>query len=196
VKVEKLITLGCLGTLELVPLGCLGALDGWWCRGAQSLWWKAPGQASGSAIRLWRLPRAICTGTGDRPQGLPKCSGSVTAPKGCHLYGFGDRPQGSLSGITASCIVRGREEITVALVASWGALCLHTALTETYFLERERNSGNTSSSPPAPLLVTSCLYFLQVNLCCILYLLVCLSLLHHIGCLPIWCLVLIGKDYW
>ena len=31
VKFEKLITLGCLGTLELVPLGCLGALDGWWC---------------------------------------------------------------------------------------------------------------------------------------------------------------------
>ena len=70
------------------------------------------------------------TGTGDRPQGLPKCTDSVTAPKGRHLYGFGDRPQGSLSGITASCIVRGREEITVALVASWGALCLYTALTE------------------------------------------------------------------
>ena len=31
VKFEKLITLGCLGTLELVPLGCLGALDGWCC---------------------------------------------------------------------------------------------------------------------------------------------------------------------
>ena len=30
VKFEKLITLGCLGTLELVPLGCLGVLDGWW----------------------------------------------------------------------------------------------------------------------------------------------------------------------
>ena len=29
VKVEKLITLGCLGTLELVPLACFGALDGW-----------------------------------------------------------------------------------------------------------------------------------------------------------------------
>ena len=37
-------------------------------------------------------------------------TGSVTALKGCHLYGFGDRPQGSLSGITASCIVRGSEE--------------------------------------------------------------------------------------
>ena len=31
VKFEKLITLGCLGTLELVPLGCLGALDVRWC---------------------------------------------------------------------------------------------------------------------------------------------------------------------
>ena len=30
-EVEKLVALGCLGTLELVPLGCLGALDGWWC---------------------------------------------------------------------------------------------------------------------------------------------------------------------
>ena len=69
----------------------------------------------------------MLTGTGDRPQGLPKCMGPVTAPKGRHLYGFSDRPQGSLSGITASCIVQGREEITVALVASWGALCLHTA---------------------------------------------------------------------
>ena len=39
--------------------------------------------------------------------------------KGCHLYGFVDFPQGSLSGIMVSCIVRGREEITVALVASW-----------------------------------------------------------------------------
>ena len=64
----------------------------------------------------------------------------MTAPKGCHLYGFGDRPQGSLSGITAPCIVRGREEITVALVASWGALFLHTALTETYFSQKEGTS--------------------------------------------------------
>ena len=31
VKFEKLITLGCLGTLELLPLGFLGALDGWCC---------------------------------------------------------------------------------------------------------------------------------------------------------------------
>ena len=31
VKFDKIITLGCLGTLELVPLGCLGALDGWCC---------------------------------------------------------------------------------------------------------------------------------------------------------------------
>ena len=44
-----------------------------------------------------------------------------------NLTGSGDRPQGSLSGITTSCIVRGHEDITVALVASWGALCLHTA---------------------------------------------------------------------
>ena len=32
------------------------------------------------------------------------CTGSVTALKGRHLYGFGDFPQVSYSGITASCI--------------------------------------------------------------------------------------------
>ena len=122
------------------------------------------------------------TGFDDHPQGLPKCTGSVTAPKGCHLYGFGDRPQGSLSGITASCIVQGREEITVALVASWGALCLHTAPTETYLLSKERNFGNTSSSSPAPLLVISSLLLSQVYSCYISYLLACLLSLHHIGC--------------
>ena len=57
VKFEKLITLGCLGTLELVPLGCLGALDGWWCYGAQSLWCKAPGKRRGLQL-----------GCGDRPE--------------------------------------------------------------------------------------------------------------------------------
>ena len=52
------------------------------------------------------------------------CKGSVAAFKG------------TASGITASCIVRGREENTMALVASWGALCLHTAPTETYLPQR------------------------------------------------------------
>ena len=49
----------------------------------------------------------------------------------------------------------------MALVASWGALCLHTALTEMYFPSKGRNFGNTSSSPPAPLVVISFLYFVQ-----------------------------------
>ena len=49
----------------------------------------------------------------------------------------------------------------MALVASWGALCLHTTPTETYFLSKGRNFGNTSSSPPAPLVVISYLYFVQ-----------------------------------
>src|SRR5215216_4847838 len=99
------------------------------------------------------------TGSGARPQGLPKCTGSVTAPKGCHLYGFGDCPQGSLSGITASCIVRGREEITVALVASWGALCLHTSPNGDWH-PQGCELRDTSSSPrasvisyPSPLLM-------------------------------------------
>ena len=49
----------------------------------------------------------------------------------------------------------------MALVVSWGALCLHTAPTETYFHSKGRNFGNTSSSPPAPLLVISYLYFVR-----------------------------------
>ena len=43
----------------------------------------------------------------------------------------------------------------MALVAYWGALCLHTAPTETYFLSKGRNFGNTSSSSLVPLAVIS-----------------------------------------
>ena len=89
------------------------------------------------------------------------------------------------SGIMSSCIVRGREENMVDLVASWGELCLHTAPTETYFLSKGRNFGNTSSSPPTPLLVISYLYLCKLIPCCIPCLLVCLLLLlHHIGSSP------------
>jgi hypothetical protein len=49
----------------------------------------------------------------------------------------------------------------VALVDSWGALCLHTAPTDTYFPLKGRNFGNTSSSPSTPLVVISYLYFVQ-----------------------------------
>ena len=72
--------------------------------------------------------------------------------------------KGTTSGITASCIMRGREENTVALVASWGALCLHTTPTETCFPSTGRNFGNTSSSPSTPLVVISYLYFVQALL--------------------------------
>ena len=51
VKVEKLITLGCLGALELVPLGYLGVLNGCCCLralGASGYCWEPP-------IKLWRL---------------------------------------------------------------------------------------------------------------------------------------------
>ena len=109
-----------LGTLELVPLGFLGALDGWWCSELNHCGAKLRARVGVSNYVVEIAPSNL-TDTVDHPQGLPKCMGSVTTPKGCHLYGFGDRPQGSLSEITASCIVRGREEITVALVASWGA---------------------------------------------------------------------------
>ena len=82
---------------------------------------------------------------GDSPNLV--CKGSVAAFKGTYI------------GITVPCIVRGREENTVALVSYWGALCLHTAPTETYFLSKGRNFGNTSSSSLVPLVVISDLYF-------------------------------------
>ena len=88
------------------------------------------------------------------------CKGSVAAFKGTY------------SGITVPCIVRGREENTVALVAYWGALCLHTAPTETYFLSKGRNFGNTSSSSLVLLVVISNLYF--VNAYVVVYLLLVL----------------------
>ena len=50
----------------------------------------------------------------------------------------------------------------MALVAYWGALCLHTAPMETYFLSKGRNFGNTSSSSLVPLAVISYLYFVLV----------------------------------
>ena len=57
----------------------------------------------------------------------------------------------------------------MALVASWEALCLHTAPTKTYFPSKGRNFGNTSSYPPAPLVVISYLYFVYaLLLLCIL----------------------------
>ena len=46
----------------------------------------------------------------------------------------------------------------MALVAYWGALCLHTAPTETYLLSKGRNFDNTSSSSSVPLVVISNLY--------------------------------------
>ena len=94
-----------LGTLEIVLRGCFGVLEAWWCLEAQSLWCKAPGKRRGLQLGYGHCPKQFVR--------VP-----VTAPKVFHLYGFGDRHQGSLSGIMASCIVRGHEEITVALVAS------------------------------------------------------------------------------
>ena len=60
---------------------------------AQSLWCKAPSKRRGLQLGCGDHPEHL-TGSGDRPQGLPKCTGSVTTLKGCHLFGFGDRPQG------------------------------------------------------------------------------------------------------
>ena len=100
-------------------------------------------------VKLRGVNGSLQLSCGDCPNLV--CKGSVAAFKGTN------------SGITASRIVRGREENMVALVASWGALCLHTALTETYFPLKGRNSGNTSLSPSAPLLVISCLYFCKLS---------------------------------
>ena len=63
----------------------------------------------------------------------------------------------------------------MALVPSWGALCLHTAPTETYFLSKGRNFGNTSSSPSVPLVVISNLYFVYAYV--VVYLLLVLVVL-------------------
>ena len=49
-EVEKLVTLGCFGALELVPLGHVGTLDGCCFLGvlvAHVICWEPP-------IRLWR----------------------------------------------------------------------------------------------------------------------------------------------
>ena len=95
-------------------------------------------------VKLRGVVGSLQLSCGDCPNLV--CKGSVAAFKATN------------SGITASRIVSGREENTMALVASWGASCLHTALTETYFPLKGRNFGNTSLSSPAPLLVISCLY--------------------------------------
>ena len=121
-------------------------------------------------VKLHGIVGSLQLSCGDCPNLV--CKGSVAAFKG------------TTTRITSSCIVRGCEENTMALVTSWGALCLHTAPTETYFLSKGRNFSNTSSSPPTPLLVISHLYLCKLILCCIPCLLVCLLLLHHIGCSP------------
>ena len=121
-------------------------------------------------VKLRGVVGSLQLSCGDSPNLV--CKGLVAAFKGTN------------SGITTCRIVRGCEENTVALVASWGSLCLHTTPTETYFLSKGRNFGNTSSSPPAPLLVISYLYLCKILLCCIPCLLVCLLWLHHIGLSP------------
>ena len=90
--------------------------------------------------------------------------------------------KGTTSGIKASCIVRGREENRMALVDSWGALCLHTTPTETCLSLKGGNFGNTSSSPSTPLWLFLSFTLSKLYGVCILCLLV--SLLCHIGCPP------------
>ena len=101
------------------------------------------------------------------------CKGSVAAFKGTY------------SGIMVPCIVRGREENTVALVAYWGALCLHTAPTETYFLSKGRNFGNTSSSPSVPLVVISNLYFVYAYVVVLFLLVIVVLVVNFITVQPI-----------
>ena len=100
-------------------------------------------------VKLHGLVRSLQASCRDSPNLV--CKGSVAAFKSTY------------SGITVPCIVRGREKNTVALVAYRGALCLHTAPMETYFLSKGRNFGNTSSSSSVPLVVISNLYIVYVN---------------------------------
>ena len=79
-KLRSLLPL-VLSTLDIVLRGCFGVLEAWWCLGAQSLWCEAPGKRRGLQL-----------GCGDCPELFVRVP--VTAPKGCHVYGFGDRPQG------------------------------------------------------------------------------------------------------
>ena len=81
----------------------------------------------------------------------------MTVPKGRQLYGFGDRPQGFLSGVMTPCIARECEENTMALVAFWGALCLHTALTE-ISIRKGVNFGIHHRLPVPRLSLTRTLY--------------------------------------
>ena len=68
VKFEKLITLGCLGTLELVPLGSLGALDGWCCSVLNHCGVKLRASV-GVSSKVVEIAPSNLTGTGDRPMG-------------------------------------------------------------------------------------------------------------------------------
>ena len=69
-----------LGTLELVPLGCLGALDGCWCSELNHCGAKLRASV-GVSNEVVEIAPSNLTGTGDHPQGVPKCTGSVTAPR-------------------------------------------------------------------------------------------------------------------
>ncbi|VAI76036.1 unnamed protein product [Triticum turgidum subsp. durum] len=80
-------------------------------------------------VNLWLscegiFPTAKVYGLGDRP-------------KSCHLYGFGDHPQGSLSGITSSCIMQGCEEILLLL----GEYCASTLLQTDISIRKGVNLG-------------------------------------------------------
>ena len=121
-------------------------------------------------VKLRGVVGSLRLSCGDCPNLV--CKGLVAASKGTN------------SGITASRIVWGREENTMALVASWGALCLHTAPTETYFPSKGRNFGNTSSYSPAPLLVISCLYLCKlmsvISLACLCACCCCIIQVAHL----------------
>ena len=65
------------------------------------------------------------------------CTGSVTAPKGRHLYGFGERPQVSYSGFTSSRIGESVRRIGWPSLASCEHCVPHPLQTETYFSQEK-----------------------------------------------------------
>jgi hypothetical protein len=85
-EVEKLITLGCLGTLELVPLGCLGALDG--CGAWSSIivvysskhFVLGTSEPQALVVKLHGVVGSLQLSCGDSPNLV--CTGSVTTLKG------------------------------------------------------------------------------------------------------------------
>src|SRR3954467_2275613 len=119
---SRACTLECTGTLELVPLGCVGTYR------------LVVAELNHCGVKL-RDATGASNSVVEIAPGI--CTGSVTAPKGRHLYGFGDRPQVSYSGITASRIGESVRRIGWPSLASCEHFVPHPLQTKTYFSQEK-----------------------------------------------------------